>query len=146
MMMKQQLYTILVMLMAIPTTALTEKSIFSLNETMTMDIGDLFGQKINLDFNKKEVDEFNTIYKASCDQTVTFPEITGIKPPSSMHGMTLSIKYSFTVQETKKINGSSFKGKISVESQRFPLELVSIPFSGETNQDSFTLEIKDKSV
>ncbi len=127
---------------ATPATALT--SLFELDQTMTMDLGLLLGQKINLKFDKEVLGNNKTIYTAKSEHSMTFTEVTGIKLPSPMDGMSLATKSMFTVQETKKPNGSSFNGKISVESPWIPVDLASIPFSGELNHDSFKLEAMGK--
>ena len=134
--------TIFVMLMATPAMALT--NLFSLNQTMTMDLDLLLGQTINLKVDKETLDNNNTIYTAKSEQSMTFTEVTGIKLPSPMDGMSLTTKSMFTVQETKKPNGSSFNGKISVESPWIPVDLASIPFSGELYHDRFKLEAMGK--
>lgn len=151
-MMPVKLLKIFVMLMATSATAAsTLTNILALNQSMEMnigslsqDIGSLLGQTINLKVDKEELDENNTKYQASSEQSMTFTEVTGIKLPYPMDGRSLTTKFMFTVQETKKLIGSSFKGKISMESPWIPVDLVSIPFSGELNQNAFLIGVDYK--
>lgn len=140
---------IFVMLMATPATSATPASdlttLFSVKQTMTMDLGLLLKQTINLNVDKVVVDENNNIYNATASMTQiqSFSELTGMEIPFSSD---LKTGLVFMFQETITPSGRSYDGRIALDSSLNLWDYLAIPFTGELTENSFTLQAKGKSL
>ena len=128
---------------ATPASDLT--TLFSLKQTMTMDLGQLLEQTINLKVDKVVVDENVNIYNASASMTQiqSFSKLTGMEIPFSSD---LKNNLLFRVQETITPSGRSYDGRIVLDSSLNLWDYLAIPFTGELTENSFSLQAKGKTL
>lgn len=119
------------------------ESLFKFQQDIS--VGKHLKQMFSMDVNKKVLNENNNIYttSASMTQIQTFSELTGIEIPFSSQ---LNMDLLFKVQETITPSGCSFMGRISLDTPLDSWDYLSIPFTGELTENSFTLEAEGKTL